>query len=201
MPPRLLGDSKSAGEVGDLARSFGFVDTVHGGDGAVSVLYASALVLRCLADTSQATRRLSPINSVSVELHRYKHVLTCTCSSNAILTLRLLAPRWSLDYAAAYLPPTSSYLSSSACIEKRWARYTDWCACAVDSEARLRDGWLPLSLHDSGSDRYHGQSFHPRRCCRWCYLHHWSSIQRAHAEFLAARGLFVVVSPHSQACC
>jgi hypothetical protein len=38
MPPRLLGDSESPGEVGELARSFKFVDTVHGRDGAVSVL-------------------------------------------------------------------------------------------------------------------------------------------------------------------
>lgn len=37
MPPRLLGDSESPGEIGKLARSFGFVDTVHGRNGAVSV--------------------------------------------------------------------------------------------------------------------------------------------------------------------
>jgi hypothetical protein len=37
MPPRLLRDSTLAGEAGDLARSFAFVDTVHARDGAVSV--------------------------------------------------------------------------------------------------------------------------------------------------------------------
>ncbi|KAK6364410.1 hypothetical protein LTS17_012175 [Exophiala oligosperma] len=36
MPPRLLGDSKTPGDA-EHARSFGFVDTVHGRDGAVSV--------------------------------------------------------------------------------------------------------------------------------------------------------------------
>lgn len=37
MPPRLLSDEKVAGSVGDLARSYGFVDTVHGEKGAGSV--------------------------------------------------------------------------------------------------------------------------------------------------------------------
>ena len=41
MPPRLLSDQEVSGEVGDLARSFGFVDTVHGTDGAVSVWTAN----------------------------------------------------------------------------------------------------------------------------------------------------------------
>ena len=41
MPPRLLSDPEIAGEVGDMARSFGFVDTVHGKDGAVSVWTAN----------------------------------------------------------------------------------------------------------------------------------------------------------------
>ncbi|KIW97903.1 uncharacterized protein Z519_01487 [Cladophialophora bantiana CBS 173.52] len=36
MPPRLLGDSKLPGEMGELARSFGFIDTIHARDGAVS---------------------------------------------------------------------------------------------------------------------------------------------------------------------
>ena len=37
MPPRLLSDPTVEGEVGDLARSFGFVDTVHGEGGEGSV--------------------------------------------------------------------------------------------------------------------------------------------------------------------
>lgn len=37
MPPRLLSDENVAGSVGDLARSYGFVDTVHGEKGAGSV--------------------------------------------------------------------------------------------------------------------------------------------------------------------
>ncbi|EXJ84882.1 hypothetical protein A1O3_05557 [Capronia epimyces CBS 606.96] len=37
MPPRLLGDSESPGELGELARTFHFVDTIHTRDGAVSV--------------------------------------------------------------------------------------------------------------------------------------------------------------------
>ncbi|KIW34252.1 hypothetical protein, variant [Cladophialophora immunda] len=37
MPPRLLGDSKLPGEPGELARSFGFIDTIHSRDGAASV--------------------------------------------------------------------------------------------------------------------------------------------------------------------
>ncbi|EED16098.1 integral membrane protein [Talaromyces stipitatus ATCC 10500] len=37
MPPRLLSDEHVAGSVGDLARSYGFVDTVHGEKGAGSV--------------------------------------------------------------------------------------------------------------------------------------------------------------------
>ncbi|KAI5288422.1 hypothetical protein KEM52_001166 [Ascosphaera acerosa] len=37
MPPRLLSDESVEGAVGDLARSYGFVDTVHGVDGASSV--------------------------------------------------------------------------------------------------------------------------------------------------------------------
>lgn len=37
MPPRLLGDYESPGDVGELARSFGFIDTVHGRDGALSI--------------------------------------------------------------------------------------------------------------------------------------------------------------------
>ncbi|KIY01679.1 uncharacterized protein Z520_01816 [Fonsecaea multimorphosa CBS 102226] len=37
MPPRLLGDSTLPGEPGALARSFGFVDTIHARDGAASV--------------------------------------------------------------------------------------------------------------------------------------------------------------------
>ncbi|OAP65772.1 hypothetical protein AYL99_01744 [Fonsecaea erecta] len=37
MPPRLLGDSKLPGEAGELARSFGFIDTIHTRDGATSV--------------------------------------------------------------------------------------------------------------------------------------------------------------------
>lgn len=41
MPPRLLSDEEVSGEVGDLARSFGFVDTVHGADGAASVWTAN----------------------------------------------------------------------------------------------------------------------------------------------------------------
>lgn len=41
MPPRLLSDKEVPGQVGELARSFGFVDTVHGTDGAVSVWTAN----------------------------------------------------------------------------------------------------------------------------------------------------------------
>lgn len=41
MPPRLLSDPDVKSEMGDLARSFGFVDTVHGTDGAVSVWTAN----------------------------------------------------------------------------------------------------------------------------------------------------------------
>lgn len=37
MPPRLLSDKAVGGAVGDLARSYGFVDTVHGVNGASSV--------------------------------------------------------------------------------------------------------------------------------------------------------------------
>ncbi|KAI5285801.1 hypothetical protein KEM55_000502, partial [Ascosphaera atra] len=37
MPPRLLSDENVDGAVGELARSYGFVDTVHGIDGASSV--------------------------------------------------------------------------------------------------------------------------------------------------------------------
>lgn len=37
MPPRLLSDKSVKGETGDLSRSFGFVDTVHGKDGTGSV--------------------------------------------------------------------------------------------------------------------------------------------------------------------
>ncbi|KAI5298925.1 hypothetical protein KEM56_003659 [Ascosphaera pollenicola] len=37
MPPRLLSDKAIKGEIGDVARSFGFVDTVHGANGASSV--------------------------------------------------------------------------------------------------------------------------------------------------------------------
>ena len=41
MPPRLLSDISVRGDVGEYARSFGFVDTVHGADGAVSVWTAN----------------------------------------------------------------------------------------------------------------------------------------------------------------
>jgi len=37
MPPRLLSDPLVPGELGDLSRSFGFVDTVHGKEGTSSV--------------------------------------------------------------------------------------------------------------------------------------------------------------------
>lgn len=37
MPPRLLSDPSVEGPSGDLARSYGFVDTVHGANGASSV--------------------------------------------------------------------------------------------------------------------------------------------------------------------
>lgn len=37
MPPRLLSDTNADGEEAELARSFGFVDTVHGAEGARSV--------------------------------------------------------------------------------------------------------------------------------------------------------------------
>lgn len=41
MPPRLLSDETVAGDIGTIARSFGFTDTVHGADGAVSVWTAN----------------------------------------------------------------------------------------------------------------------------------------------------------------
>ena len=41
MPPRLLSEKDVPGEEGALARSFGFVDTVHGAEGAVSVWTAN----------------------------------------------------------------------------------------------------------------------------------------------------------------
>jgi hypothetical protein len=37
MPPRLLSDKDVEGPIGDLARSYGFTDTVHGAEGAGSV--------------------------------------------------------------------------------------------------------------------------------------------------------------------
>lgn len=37
MPPRLLSDKSVEGPIGEVARSYGFVDTVHGADGARSV--------------------------------------------------------------------------------------------------------------------------------------------------------------------
>jgi hypothetical protein len=37
MPPRLLSDQSVQGAVGDLARSYGFTDTVHGAEGSGSV--------------------------------------------------------------------------------------------------------------------------------------------------------------------
>ena len=37
MPPRLLSDPVADGEEADLGRSYGFVDTVHGINGAGSV--------------------------------------------------------------------------------------------------------------------------------------------------------------------
>jgi hypothetical protein len=37
MPPRLLSDPKVPGAAGEIARSYGFVDTVHGANGAGSV--------------------------------------------------------------------------------------------------------------------------------------------------------------------
>ena len=37
MPPRLLSDTSVAGSIGDNARSYGFIDTVHGKAGAGSV--------------------------------------------------------------------------------------------------------------------------------------------------------------------
>lgn len=41
MPPRLLSDETVKGPTGDIARSYGFVDTVHGAEGAVSVWTAN----------------------------------------------------------------------------------------------------------------------------------------------------------------
>lgn len=41
MPPRLLSDNTVNSAEGELARSFGFVDTVHGENGAVSVWTAN----------------------------------------------------------------------------------------------------------------------------------------------------------------
>lgn len=41
MPPRLLSDETVTGETGAIARSYGFVDTVHGAEGAVSVWTAN----------------------------------------------------------------------------------------------------------------------------------------------------------------
>lgn len=37
MPPRLLSDQSVEGPDGELGRSYGFVDTVHGANGAGSV--------------------------------------------------------------------------------------------------------------------------------------------------------------------
>lgn len=41
MPPRLLSDETVTGLTGAIARSYGFVDTVHGAEGAVSVWTAN----------------------------------------------------------------------------------------------------------------------------------------------------------------
>lgn len=45
MPPRLLSDESVTGETGAIARSYGFVDTVHGAEGAVSVWTANKVRL------------------------------------------------------------------------------------------------------------------------------------------------------------
>lgn len=74
MPPRLLSDKTVKGPDGDLARSYGFVDTVHGVNGAGSVW-----------TENRFCNQYGEFHVFSV-LSRY-----------IILTVQLLCPRCTLD--------------------------------------------------------------------------------------------------------
>lgn len=77
MPPRLLSDESVKGPIGDLSRSYGFVDTVHKADGASSVWTTN----RFCNQYGTCIYGLEDVKKVK---------LTWLCSCDAISSFRLL---------------------------------------------------------------------------------------------------------------
>ena len=65
MPPRLLSDKSVKGKTGDFARSFGFVDTVHGKAGASSVWTENKFCNQYGMSPSPALKRLPGLTLIS----------------------------------------------------------------------------------------------------------------------------------------
>ena len=64
MPPRLLSDESVEGPIGDIARSYGFVDTVHGEKGSSSV-WTNNRFCNQYGECSQGYRDRAPRRSIN----------------------------------------------------------------------------------------------------------------------------------------
>lgn len=98
MPPRLLSDEDVPGPIGDEARSYGFVDTVHGAEGESSVWTQNKFCNQYAAMPSLhfGYSLLIGLTVMSIPLapqHQRSRVLAFRISENKTMRLRLPSPR------------------------------------------------------------------------------------------------------------
>lgn len=151
MPPRLLSDPNVEGPEGELARSYGFIDTVHGTDGAGSVWTEN--------------RFCNQYGKYDCVILRHSRVPSLTMfaffSGNAVLAFRLLSHDWTYhyDHTTSLTPSTSIPFSP---------RLGYRAAHSIVAEDDLSGSGFPLSVHYFGGYRGHRQPL-------YCGCNRWSS--------------------------
>jgi hypothetical protein len=172
MPPRLLSDPRVEGPEGELARSYGFIDTVHGANGTGSVWTEN--------------RFCNQYGTYDCIILRHIRVPYLTMfaffSGNAVLAFRLLSHDWNYhyDHPPSTAPPKNPPFSP---------RLGYWAAHSIVAQDDLSGTRFPLSVHYLGGYRGHSQPL-------YCGCNCWGSgvcpgmvVKWSAAESVAGGGL------------
>ena len=168
MPPRLLSDPSVEGPEGELARSYGFIDTVHGVNGAGSVWTEN----RFCNQYGKCIPSHAPVKAPC---------LTST-SCDAVLAFRILAHDRLHHHDRPPPTPSSPHYPDSV-------EFHYWAAPTLLAPDSLSCTGLSLSVHDSGSHCGHGQPFYTRCDCGGFGLRPGLAVQWCTSELAANRGL------------
>ncbi|KAH7103625.1 hypothetical protein BKA62DRAFT_695960 [Auriculariales sp. MPI-PUGE-AT-0066] len=111
MPPRLLSDPNVPGDEGELARSFGFVDTVHGKDGASSVWTQNRFCNQYAAMPSLHFGYSLMIGLTIGSLLSRRPIVAAHCIFRSLVACRLPSSRRALCLAVGFTYPAMILLA------------------------------------------------------------------------------------------